>query len=70
MRKDAKLRSAKMHKAISWAVAMRVCHLGKFYHPAPGGMETHVRTLAQAQAESGAEVRVVCVNHQDRRGAT
>jgi glycosyltransferase involved in cell wall biosynthesis len=47
---------------------LRVCHLGKFYHPAQGGMETHVRTLAQAQAALGAEVRVVCVNHQDRRG--
>ena len=31
-------------------------------------METHVRALAQAQAELGAEVRVVCVNHRDRRG--
>jgi rhamnosyl/mannosyltransferase len=47
---------------------LRVCHLGKFYPPASGGMETHVRTLAQAQAEEGAEVRVLCVNHLDRRG--
>ena len=48
---------------------LRVCHLGKFYHPASGGMETHVRTLAQAQAELGADVRVICVNHRDGRGA-
>jgi rhamnosyl/mannosyltransferase len=46
----------------------RVCHLGKFYAPASGGMETHVRTLARAQAALGAEVRVVCVNHVDRGG--
>jgi rhamnosyl/mannosyltransferase len=48
--------------------ALRVCHLGKFYPPAPGGMESHVRTLARAQAELGAEVRVLCVNHRNRRG--
>jgi rhamnosyl/mannosyltransferase len=47
---------------------LRVCHLAKFYPPATGGIETHVRTLAQAQARLGAEVRVVCVNHRDRQG--
>lgn len=42
----------------------RVCHLGKYYHPAPGGIESHVRTLAQAQAELGLAVQVFCINHQ------
>src|SRR5687767_3132840 len=47
---------------------IRVCHLGKYYPPAPGGIETHVQTLARAQARLGADARVVCVNHADRRG--
>lgn len=47
---------------------LRVCHLGKFYPPAPGGIECHVRTLAQAQARLGAKVRVICVNHQSTGG--
>ena len=42
---------------------VKICHLGKYYPPAPGGIETHVRTLAHAQAEQGAKVRVVCVRH-------
>jgi rhamnosyl/mannosyltransferase len=43
---------------------VRVCHLGKYYPPAPGGIETHVRILAQAQAGLGADVRVFCINHE------
>jgi rhamnosyl/mannosyltransferase len=50
------------------AAALRVCHLAKFYPPARGGIETHVQTLARTQAELGADVHVVCVNHLDRRG--
>ena len=42
---------------------MRVCHLGKYYPPAPGGIETNVRILALAQAELGLDVEVLCVNH-------
>lgn len=43
----------------------RVCHLSKSYPPTAGGIETHVRTLARAQADAGAEVSVLCVG---RRG--
>ncbi len=42
---------------------LRVVHLGKYYPPSPGGIEGHTRTLAQAQADLGADVRVVVVNH-------
>jgi rhamnosyl/mannosyltransferase len=42
---------------------LHICHLGKYYPPAPGGIETHVRTLAQAQTELGARVSVFCINH-------
>ncbi len=47
---------------------MRICHLGKYYPPAYGGIETHLRTLAQAQSRLGANVRVVCVNHASPAG--
>ena len=46
--------------------ALRICHLGKYYPPAPGGMEAHVQTLARAQAECGARVQVFCVHHHSR----
>jgi rhamnosyl/mannosyltransferase len=46
-------------------MSLRICHLGKFYPPASGGVETHVQTLARAQARLGASVQVVCVNHRD-----
>jgi len=48
--------------------SLRICHLAKFYPPATGGIETHVRTLARAQADLGARVQVLCVNHRDRGG--
>lgn len=47
---------------------LRVCHLGKFYPPARGGIETHVQVLARAQVALGADVQVLCVNHQAATG--
>ena len=44
-------------------MTLRIVHLGKYYHPHAGGIETHVRTLAAVQAARGNEVHVVCVNH-------
>jgi rhamnosyl/mannosyltransferase len=43
---------------------LRICHLGKYYPPAAGGIETHVQTLARAQAALGMDVRVICVDHR------
>jgi glycosyltransferase involved in cell wall biosynthesis len=39
-----------------------IYHLAKYYPPVPGGIETHVQTLARAQAALGAKVHVICIN--------
>jgi glycosyltransferase involved in cell wall biosynthesis len=49
--------------------SLRVTHLGKFFHPAKGGIEQTVRSLANAQARIGCSVRVICMDH-DRGRAT
>jgi glycosyltransferase involved in cell wall biosynthesis len=49
-------------------MGLRICHLGKYYPPAAGGIETNVRILARAQSALGLDVSVLCVNH--RRGPT
>lgn len=46
----------------------RICHLAKYYPPTPGGIETHVQTLARAQSALGSTVQVICVNgHSETR---
>ncbi len=49
-------------------MTLRVVHLGKYYPPARGGIETHTQTLARHQAKLGCDVRVVVVNHADKAG--
>jgi glycosyltransferase involved in cell wall biosynthesis len=46
-------------------MSIRVCHLGKYYPPSAGGIESHVQTLAHAQAALGLSVQVYCINHGD-----
>lgn len=48
---------------------LRIVHLGKFYHPAHGGIERAVRTLALVQAKLGCQVRVICMDHERRRAS-
>src|SRR5580698_3157530 len=50
------------HKA-----SLRITHLGKFFHPAHGGIERSVRSLAHAQAKLGCSVRVICMDHERGR---
>lgn len=45
---------------------LKICHLGKYYPPAAGGIETHVQTLARAQAALGMDVRVICADHRKK----
>ena len=46
---------------------LRITHLGKFFHPAHGGIERTVRSLAHAQARIGCSVRVICMDHERGR---
>jgi len=46
----------------------RIYHLAKYYPPIAGGIETHVQSLARAQADLGAEVTVFCINGLDDKG--
>jgi glycosyltransferase involved in cell wall biosynthesis len=46
---------------------MRVIHLAKYHSPHYGGMESHIETLAQKQAQLGAEVCIICVNSFNRK---
>lgn len=48
---------------------LRIVHLGKYYPPAFGGIETHTRTLAQALAARGHDVTVVALNHAAADGS-
>jgi glycosyltransferase involved in cell wall biosynthesis len=43
---------------------LRVLHVGKFYPPHPGGMETHAALLCRELTARGVEVEVVVSNHE------
>lgn len=45
---------------------MKVVHLGKFYFPDLGGIESVTKSLAERSAEAGADVRVVCFHGSPR----
>jgi rhamnosyl/mannosyltransferase len=47
--------------------SLRIVHLGKFFHPAHGGIEKTVRSLAHEQATLGCSVRVICMDHERGR---
>lgn len=53
---------------------MRILHVYKDYHPILGGIENHVKALAEAQAAAGHEVTVLVTNpgreptHETRHG--
>jgi glycosyltransferase involved in cell wall biosynthesis len=46
---------------------MHIIHVGKFYPPFRGGMESYLMDLAQAQVEQGHQVTVIVHNHHWQR---
>lgn len=45
---------------------MRILHIYKDYHPVIGGIENHIRTLAEAQAKRGHSVSVLVTSRDGR----
>ena len=43
---------------------MRILHVGKYYPPYTGGMETVVKDICEGQVKNGHHVDVLCFNHQ------
>ena len=51
-------------------LTMKILHIGKYYPPFHGGMETFLHELAQAQADYGMDVHVLAHNHSNRASET
>lgn len=49
---------------------LRIVHLGKYYPPAPGGIESLVRDMAVTQARSGLDVSAHVFQHQRGKNTT
>lgn len=45
---------------------MKILHLGKYYYPYKGGIETVTRDICEAMARRGHEVSVLCSNDKNR----
>jgi glycosyltransferase involved in cell wall biosynthesis len=48
------------------ASSLNVLHLGKYYHPDSGGIETVTKDLAQGAAHAGCQITVLCFGRVDR----
>lgn len=44
---------------------LKVLHLGKYFHPDSGGIETVTKDIAQGAARAGCDVAVLCFGHVD-----
>ena len=44
----------------------RILHVGKFYHPYKGGMETVLKSTCEGLAEQGYDVTVICSNDKPK----
>lgn len=45
---------------------LKVLHLGKYFHPDPGGIESVVKDVVQGTVRAGCDVSVLCMGHVDR----
>ncbi|WP_457666880.1 glycosyltransferase, partial [Thiolapillus sp.] len=50
--------------------SMKVLHVGKYYPPFHGGMETFLQALAQEQSRAGHDIQVLVHNHCNRSTVT
>ena len=61
----ARLAGAGRRRSVALMPALRVLHVGKFYPPAPGGMEKMVQLLCEGE-RPGVDSRVLVANTSPR----